>query len=547
MPVQVVRKQEGQQELDFLVSDFHGLLNVAAMPQSIGDEDLTICQNYYGSLYGGVYQRKGQANRGAALPAPPFARIDGLFRFEQLVINGAVQSPSFVRTLVQCGGNLYTGNATDTTYSQVGANNVLGSGAFRWSACKVFDPDHAGGASDVMVICTGVGGPYLYDGSTVTVPAAWSANAPAARWCQLVNNILFFAGLPSQPNLIVGMALGHPETLAIGAQNNFTTSYPITGLTTLGAGATAGLVAGMVQGLAVVYGTGLANFYEQDVPAQDGPVSGYALVAVDGITYFLGRDDFYAFDGNNVVPLGLKVRPYILNDGLFTNPWDIPMSGPRTTTWLMYYNKRLYLWYDSGGGGHANVALVWDMNLHGWTTFTGPTNACGALLNASTDSSPLQCIVGSGTAAQISNFDVYNGAAHNVDDNGVAINALMQTKFYKVGQPGTQKRLLRVYPELFTETFNGSVLATANYLSGPTIIGGVSVPSSGPLWDVALWDVALWGAGVLVFVEPRIEPSDANEFFEAIALGMQSTVVQAPHWVQAFDGRFSQQTMMQGV
>ena len=650
----------GQQELDFYIHRWPGLLNVGNMPQSIEDDELTIAQNVYGSLIGGLYGRKGMGNRGTALPGG-VSIVSNLFRFEQQTINGVSQSPSLVTTMAQSGGNLYRGLSTDTSYQQVGGSNVLGASAHKWSAVKVFDPDHtvssppipvltkvhagstltagtytyeittvtaageslpsfsasitlsagdiAGGfreimvdwtgvspypavlpgathynvygrvggslglmsdgtnivaatttytdtgagtvgvappvtntagvaASDVMVIATGVGGPYIWDGYQVYTPAAYTTNCPAARWVEIVNNILFFAG-PFQPNLVVGMALGHPETLATGAQNNFAMSYPVTGLGVVGAGATAGLVAGMVQGLAVVYGTGLQNFYEQDIPQQDGVVTGYAMISVDGIVYFLGRDDFYGFDGNNVIPLGTKVRPYILNDPLFTNSWDVPMAGSRQLTWLMYYNKRIYMFYDSTNVGNCNAGLVWDMNLHGWTTYTGPTLNCGALLNASSDGAPMAAIVGNALSGQIYNFDVYNGTAHNVDDAGTAINVLMQTKFFKLGQPGTQKRLLVLQPELFTETYSAAMLASPDYgaPSAAAITGGTAPGQY--VWDTALWDVAYWVGGFLVFRNPR---QDFDIFFEAMAVGMQSTVVQAPYWIAGFSGRISQQT-----
>ena len=649
-----------QQNLDFYIHKWPGLLNVGNMPQSIEDDELTIAQNVYGSLIGGLYGRKGMENRGSVLPGG-VTIVSNLFRFEQQTINGVSQSPSIVTTMAQSGGNLYAGVPGDTSYVQVGGANPLGSGAFKWSARKVFDADHlqsappipvlakvtggtlaagtytyeitvtngtgetlpsysaaitlsagdhaanlrsisvtwtgvspypaavpgathynvygrVGGslglmsdgtaipaatttytdtgsgtvgvappvtntagvaASDVMIIATGVGGPYIWDGYQVYVPAAYTTNCPAARWVELVNNIVFFGGLPSQPNLLVGMQLGHCETLATAAANNFAMSYPITGLGIVGAGATAGLVAGMVQGLAVVYGTGIANFYEQDVPQQDGVVTGYAMISIDGIVYFLGRDDFYGFDGNNVVPIGTKVRPYILNDPLFTNAWDVPMGGSRQLTWLMYYNKRIYMFFDSTNVGYPNAGLVWDMNLRGWTTYTGPTLNCGCLLNASTDGSPMQAIVGNAVSGQIYNFDVYNGTVHNVDDAGTAINVLVQTKFFKIGQPGTQKRLMTLQPELFTETYSASILASPDYgLPTAAAIAGGTAPGQA-VWDTAQWDVAYWVGGFLNFTNPR---TDFDIYFEALAVGIQSTVIQAPYWFAGCSGRISQQT-----
>lgn len=645
------RPPKAQEEVNFYTSDWHGLLNVNDMPQIVDDNDLTICQNFYGSTRGGVYMRKGIKARGSVLEANSVMK--GLFRFEQLTIDGVTQNPSvatlmgMVGSSLTAGGDLWDvdGNA------QKGGSNVLGATAQPWSAEQIYDPDHtlptpaapsvvaqAGGslaagtylisvtwtnaagetlrgpdltksgvtlnqelvvtqptppigatgwniyvstvngaratetvqnggspvaigtttftvtsiaagasppgastataASDVMVICTGSGGPYVWDGTNVYVPAAWSSNCPNARWCEVVNNILWFGGL-GQSNLVVGMALGHPETLSTGGQNTFAVSHPVTGLGTLGAGTNAGLVIGQTQGVSTLYGTGLQSFYMQETTSDDGVAAGGTMITYSGYIYWLGRDNIYIFDGNAIEPIGTKVRPYILNDALYSNPWDIPMNGTRSISWAMYYNHRLYFWYDSGPVGYPNVALVWDLDLQGWTTYTGPGLNCAALLNASSDGSPLACVVGGATSAQNYNFDVYNGTSHNVDDAGTAINAQFQTKYFKMGYPDTDKKLLRVYPELFSEPLNAQILASPDY-GGPVVQGTAVAGVSSATWDTSKWDQASWGSGYLTYSENR---ADFAIFYHAMALGMISTVVQAPFYCQAFGGRYTQNPM----
>ncbi len=656
MAIQTFAVQEGQTTRDAYIAGFRGLLNVNSMPQSVSDDDLTIAQNMYGSIEGGLYLRSGIAARGSLLEAT--SQIKGLFRFEQQVISGVVQNPSVVKLLAHVGAsNASGGDLWDVDgNTQIGATNVLGASALPWSAQAVFDGDHtlptpgpptndapvsggslaagtylvsvtwsnaagetlrstditivvtinqkttihqpasvpvgatfwtpyasttngnrasetaqsapiaigtttfvfstlaAGAAfpttngaiapSDVLVIATGSGGPYVYDGSIVYVPAAWTANCPSARWCQVVNNILFFGGIPSQPNLVVGMALGHPETLATAAQNDFTFSHQVQGLAIFGAGASAGLVVGLTQGIAVVYGTGLQNFYEQEVPNADGVAAGRTMVSVEGYVYFLGRDDIYVFDGSSLQGIGLKVRPYILNSALFTQPWDVPMNGNRGLSWAMYYNRRIYFWYDTGNVGYPNCALVWDMNMRGWTTYIHTAafglNA-GCLLDAASDGSPLAAVLGGSTTAQCYNFDVYNGTGHNVDDAGTAINGIALSKYFKVGQPETDKRLLRMYPEFFSELMSVLVLADTDYGSSSqaSVVNGL--PQNAAIWDTSKWDQATWGAGFLTFVHPRT--TDFDLAFEALAVGFQSNVVQAPMWWQGTAIRWVQGTM----
>jgi hypothetical protein len=435
-------------------------------------------------------------------------------------------------------GNRASETAQNVSPIAVGTTTFLFSALIAGTAPPASDTAIA--ASDVLVICTGSGGPYVYDGSTVYVPAAWTTNCPAARWCQVVNNILFFGGIASQPNLVVGMALGHPETLATAGMNNFTFSHQVQGLAIFGAGATAGLVVGLTQGIAVVYGTGLQNFYEQEVPSYDGVAAGRTMITVDGYVYFLGRDDIYMFDGTAIQPMGQKVRPYILNDPLFDNQWDIPMSGSRPLSWAMYYNRRIYFWYDTGNVGHPNCALVWDMNLHGWTTLVGESLNAACLLDASSDGAPLACVVGGSTTAQCYNFDVYNGTGHNVDDAGTGIAVQVSTKYFKVGQPGTDKRLMRAYIELFLESFAGVILINTDYGAQSTSKVVASATLTGAIWDVSDWDESSWSAGFLQFVNPR---TDFEVKFEALSLGVFSNAVMAPFWLQGFSGRAIQETM----
>lgn len=399
---------------------------------------------------------------------------------------------------------------------------------------------------DVVIIATGSGGPYVYDGSQVYVPAAWAANCSGARWVQVVNNVVFFGGLPSQPNLVAGMLLGHAETFA-GA-NTFSTSHPVMGLGVVGTGAQASLAIGMTSGLTLLNGTGINTFEEAEVPMEDGVTGGRTMVtAVDPLTglsmlLFVGGSDIYIVTTTNIIPIGLNVRPYILNDALAINPWDIPMNGDRTKSHAFYYNNRIYVFYDSGNVGHPNVGLVWDLYLRGWTTYVGSPINCAMTLNAPGDANPPQVVVGSATAAQTYNFDVYNGTAQNADDAGTAINAIALTKYFKLGVPGSPKKVRRIYPEIFAEQgFNGNIVVDTDYgaSSGGSIL--VGPPGTGMLWDVNNWDVSNWfGGGLINYISPPNNRIDLNLPGDAFAFGVSTNSVQAPWRWQAVKAIFIQ-------
>jgi hypothetical protein len=443
------------------------------------------------------------------------------------------------------GGGTSTETKQNSSATAIGTNftiTSITSGAARPSSSTVTTI----APSDVVVICTGSGGPYIYDGNSIYTPSAWSANCSGARWCQVINNVLFFGGIPAQENLVVGMLLGHPETFT--AANTFSTSHFVTGLGTIGTGAQASLAIGMVQGLTLLNGTGINTFEEAEVPMDDGVASGLFMVnCTDPLTglsslFFVGGTDVYQLTSTNLIPIGLNVRPYILNDPTAVNPWDIPMNGSRALTWGFYYNNRVYMWYDSGNVGYPNVALVWDLYLRGWTTYIGANLNCAMTLNGPNDANPPVLRVGDSVKAQTYTFDVSNGTGQNVDDNGTAINVIVQTKFFKLGIPSSPKKVRRVYPELFAQSgFVGNIGINADY--GPGGGGGIiQGPSgSGMLWDTDNWDVSNWFQGGLInYVSPPANRVDANVPGDAFAFSILSTIIQSPFRLQGFKILFTQ-------
>ncbi|GAC1430202.1 MAG: hypothetical protein NVSMB5_24520 [Candidatus Velthaea sp.] len=509
---------------DFAVFGFNGLLNIKSAPQELNDNELTAALNIYGSTDGAVSQRRGMTLHGAQLSA---VAGSGLARFFQQVINGVPQNPAVVKTLAQLSGNLYNVE----TLAQIGVVNVLGAAAQPWSIAQAYDPAHTGGASDCLVICTGSGGPYLFDGTSVTVPAAWTANVPSARWCALVNGVLWFAGVPSQPNLMWGSGLNAPETLPF--YNTITTSRPVIGLGVLGAGAQSALVAGLTKGLAVIGGVGPSSFFQQEIPSTDGVAAGRSMITVDGILYFIGNSAIYRFDGQTISAISNKVEPWILNDA---SQQDFPMNGDRRISWSFYYNRRIYFVYDSGGVGYPNAALVWDLQLQGWTVMSGPKLYAAVLLDAPGDASPPLCLTLDATKGQVYNFDVLN-AALGVDDAGMNFSTSVITKFFKIGDPGTPKILMRTYPEFFLTKFGGQFLAQSDYgaSSASAIIPVTSTASA--LWDVSKWDVSFWAGGSANFVKQR---TDFNLEGEAFAFGVSTNDSNPPYKFVGLSGTFSQ-------
>lgn len=400
--------------------------------------------------------------------------------------------------------------------------------------------DGSGSTTDSLVICTGSGGPYLFDGTNITVPAAWQQVA-GARYCAVVNGVLWFGSIPSQPNLVWGSKVGHPQQLPF--YGVFSLSGPVMGLAVVGDGPQSGLCVGLNRGITVIYGTGPSNFYVQDVPMSDGVVAGRTMITVSGSVYFLGRSAIYMFDGQSVARLSDKVEPIILNDPIVAS--DFLMGGPRATAFAWFYQNRIHFSYDSSGIGYPTTILVWDIILKGWTIVQpGIPIYAAFLIEAPFDAAPATCIVMGATSSQAYNWDVYNGLGtngHNIDDAGVAIEAVVLSKYFKIGMPGVVKRLQRCYPEIFCESFSGQFTVNADYGAVSTAaVFTVATTGNFLVWDAGKWDASNWAGGFQRFINPRIDVEETTDA-EAFAFGILSSPMDPPLTWQGVSGQYVQQ------
>lgn len=490
---------------DFGLYGLQGGLNVKAVPQMVGDNDLVSAYNMYLTAQGGLQFRNGMSKYHAS-PGNHGA-VQGLARFYQTVYNGSIVAEKKI-TLMQAGGVLYNAD-TNASIGSVGGGSSL-----PWSTINVMDPNDpntGSGNTQVIIMCTGSGGPYVYDGTNLYTPVGWSS-ASGARWCSIVNGIVYFSGMASNPHIIYGTGDGILESMeTLPGYRVFNMTQPVTGLCAFGTGATAALVVGMNQGLCSIYGTGPGNYIVQDVPAQDGVMAGRTMVYENGVVYFLGSEAVYKFDGfNPPVNISDKVEPWILN-----NPYiaGYPMTATdRQTSFGFLYNNRYHIGYCSGSSA-PNTILTYDLLIGGWTVLqTTPGINCAASLNAPSDIDPFPMVVGSSASTLVYNWDIMPTAGTTVLDDTAMVISQWQTKFYKLGVPGTNKALMRVYPEFFISgSLVGNFFAQTDY-GGPQIMSEVANPITVGFmqWDVASWDEAYWaGSGAF---QPWVAPNSRIDF-----------------------------------
>jgi hypothetical protein len=527
-------------------SDFRGGLNVAASGQALGDTDLTIAYNGYLSTTGAFSSRFGLSDLTGQIAAA--AAVNG-FRFYQGIVNGTpVMSPTaHTYSIVQLGSNIY--NENGSLIGSVGSAQPM-------SWCRVEDPNDphfVSGLTDVAVMCTGTGGPYVWDGTNLYTPAGWS-QASGASWCAVVNGIIWFGGIANFPNQIFGSGDGITASMeTLPAYRNFSLTGPVLGLVAQGTGANASLVIGRNAGISVLYGTGPSTFYLQDVPMTDGMPYGHSALAYAGSVVWVGTQSVWLFDGVSIPrSISEKIRSFIegnnspnqytpafgTNYPITTNDGCSPLGA--------IWNSRYHIIYSASGGSVPDTVLCYDFLVGGWTVVqTTPAISCLWSLDAPADFSTGQDNAGQARASA-GNGHLYAWETVGLADSNTGcyditttvgpttyapVLSQMATKFFKLGAPGTTKALRRTYPELtvlgpagltgVVATDYGATTSTQPQPASTSAFNDIFVPSGSPTTRVD-WDQVTG---------------------DAFSFGIQNTVASGPWTVGGFSAAYHQRSM----
>lgn len=529
--MQTLKPARGKNLVDFAKYGWPGGINIQDPPQEIADSDLTSAINVYLDEGGAISGRLGMQANGPVIVRSGMGT--GMYRFFQNVSGGS--PTTFKATLMQVGGNLYNAD-TGQNYGSIG-----GFGAGSMSCAKVFDPDWNGG-TDLLIICTGSGGPYMFAGTGpfggLRPYATTGTTVTGARWCYALNGILWFGGLPVQPNTLAGSIAGQPSQLPGYAIFSF--SSPVSGLSSLGLGLQSTLVCGLDYGVGLISGFTPNSYIEQEIipsynqGARDGCVAGLAMCNVGGYTFIPGRYAFYRYDGMNFNEVSRKIRPWVLCDP--THP-EFPMNGDRSLTWAMQWDQRLYFWFASNSAV-PNVAFVLDITTNGWTVYNGVALGAAAAIDAPGDPTPTKLMVADAVLGQQHLFDTYNSTDPTspwaVSDNGAVVSQSFMTKFYRIGVPGVLKRVIQSRSATLSQLATAAnMCVTTNSLEAGINVNQTSVTSQ-------------LNSGLTTAAEPgfRNPRADWNIQGEAFAFGMttppgQATPV-APWRCTGITGRISQ-------
>jgi hypothetical protein len=231
------------------------------------------------------------------------------------------------------------------------------------------------------------------------------------------------------------------------------------------------------------------------------------------------------------------------------------MLGDRTSYWCYYYNNRLGIVYDSAGAGVLNTILVYDLVNQGWTVYqTADPFIAFAALDGTGDPAPTQGVKFNQNNAAQWFWDVNSSGVNTADawngTTGTNIAASFQSKYYKVGLPGTPKVLMRWYPEMFASSINGYFNLVNDYGSNTSTNANFTSTSAQAFYDgagsfVAKYDngstpVTNWGTGALAFFGAPGTRQDANLRGEAFSFGFSSTTQLQPWIFQGLTGTYAQ-------
>ena len=518
-------RRRGAGTKDFGVYNFAQGLDVRSTPQEVDDHALTIAKDVYLRADGGVTLRYGMK----AFGSPPASGIGTLARFYQDLQNGTIVTPETTMLLEQVGNTLYSvGSSSNTTIGSIW-NGTTAASPMSWVRIQnPNDPHFSSGLTDCIVICTGSGGPYVYDGTNLYTPAGWSS-ASGAKYVACVNGIIWFGGIPAYPNQIFGAGDGITASMeSLPSYRNFIFSAPVTGLCAIGTGANAILACGRNTGLTLLYGTGPSTFYAQDIPFPDGIQAGRTMVSGSGVLYFLGRMAYYSFDGTSTPQrVSKRIEPWLLNDPIAAvQPGAYPLTSS-SYAWAQLYNNRIHLGYCANSSSTPNAILCLDLELGGWTVLV-PTPGLSSmvLLDAPSDPAPYQCYVAAATTGQVYQWDYIgsfvNNNAPSAMDGSTPVLGWAQSKYFKIGAPGTNKALTRFYPEFFVDNTGSG--------GNPNVL----------IWDQGQWDVNVWaGSGYTSFNAPETR-IDYDLQGEAFAFGFQMSSALPPFIWAGGSGSYQQ-------
>lgn len=98
----------------------------------------------------------------------------------------------------------------------------------------------------------------------------------------------------------------------------------------------------------------------QKIVTATGAVAKHGVIIAQGVAYFLGLDNFYAFDGQQVIPIGNNVFSFFL---------DLSFRDRRAETWCYFdgVNQEVNFCFATGDTAFASCSIFYSLKTKTWS------------------------------------------------------------------------------------------------------------------------------------------------------------------------------------
>lgn len=497
-----------------------GGLNDSLSTLSIADDEATDIQNVTFDTAGALSKRYGFQN----ITTPASAQQLGAGANGVTGLSYYVNNSTGNKYIVAIGN--VSGQAT-AYEKQLDASNNVPAGAWTNIGSTGLPTNYTNDYQPVLTVANNIL-VMTFPASTGWKPYAWQAtanvyqfttdaNCPNATMNAYFNNILFFAGDPSNPTRVTFSDLTNGITHFVATdffdldKNN---GHFITALIP----AFGNLYIFEDNSIWMLTGSSRDTFAVQKMVDNVGTLSPHSVFVVNNDLYFITKqNDIAIYDGTFTVKyLSSKIRNTIGSNNFnrAAQALGIGFSSYK------YKDLDYYVSESTNGTNTNNQVLMFDTDREAWTKYFGINPNAWTIIPSSTGQEKLVFGDYNGLVYFYPNIGTYNDVSNscsggNCTTTSPAIYSFYQTKWYTFPDSSLGDKYFRVLKTYIqNSTLNSTLSTQVNYDFNPS--GSVFTYNfipSGALWGSAIWGVSQWESSQSLNID-REEPNLGKQMFQ---------------------------------
>lgn len=495
-------------------------LNDSLSTLNIADNEATDIQNITFDTAGAVSKRYG---------------------FQNITNTGSPQQMGAANNAVT-GLGYYVNNSTGNKYlvgianvsgqatayeKQLDASNNIPSGAWINIGSTGLPSNYTNDEQPVLTIANNVlvmtfpaftgWKPYAWQATGNVYQFTTDANCPNATMSAYYNNILFFAGDPSNQTRVTFSDLTNGITSFTATdffdidKNN---GHYITGLLP----AFGNLYIFEDNSIYMLTGSSRDTFAVQKMVDNVGTVSPHSIFVVNNDIYFITKqNDIAIYDGTFTVKyLSSKIRNTIGSNNFNRAPQALGIGFSS----YKYKDLDYYVSETTNGNNTNNQVLLFDTDREAWTKFLGINPNAWTVVPSTTGQEKLVFGDYKGLVYFYPNIGNYNDVSNtcvtgNCTATSPAIYSYYQTKWFTFPDSSLGDKYFKVLKTYIQNSTLSSTLSTQiNYDFNPagSTFTYNFVPS-GALWGSAIWGTSTWESSMSLNID-REEPNLGKQMFQ---------------------------------